>query len=81
MNIAATELTSDKDLLSIVNKEDIVITKSNKPCAVIVDINRYNELINQAKEQSINKKLDAINSLKAFNLGGKNYSEIKSEIS
>ena len=80
MNITATQLKQQMNLLNIINKEEIVVTKRNKPFAVIMDYEKYNELLKEKKDSEVEKKLEALNSLKSFHLGGKNHSEIKSEM-
>ena len=79
MNISATELKQKTHLLNNIKNEDIVVTKRSKPFADIVDYEKYQELLQELNKKKIEKKLDALNSLKSFNLGGKDYAQIKRE--
>ena len=79
MNISATELKQQTHLLNHIKNEDIVVTKRSKPFAVIVDYEKYQKLLQELNNKKIEKKLDALNSLNSFNLGGKDYAQIKSE--
>lgn len=79
MNITATQLKQDSHLLSHVKEEDIVITKRSKPFAVIVDYEKYNALTKEIQKAKIQEKLDALESLQSFPLGGKDYKQIKGE--
>lgn len=80
MNISATQLKQQSHLLDHVKDEDIIITKRDKPFAVVIDINRYNALIHDANQSHIDQKLQALSSLGAYSLGGKGYAELKSEM-
>ena len=66
-------------LLSKVEEEDIVVTKRSKPFAVIIEYEKYKKLINESNKSKIKQKLDALNSLESFHLGGEDHKEIKSE--
>ncbi len=79
MNITATQLKQETHLLTQVEKEDIVITKRSKPFAVIIEYEKYKKLINESNKSKLKEKLDALNSLESFHLGGKDHKEIKSE--
>jgi len=80
MNITATQLKQDTHLLSYAKDEDIIITKRSKPFAVVIDYEKYMELTQDIQKAKIQKKLDALESLESFHLGGKSYKEIKSEV-
>lgn len=80
LNITSTQLKQQAHILDRVKDEEIAVTKRNKPFAVIVSIERYNELIKENKEVKINKKLDALNTLGSFKLGGKSFAELKAEM-
>ncbi len=79
MNISATELKQQTHLLNSVQQEDIVVTKRSKPFAVIVDYEKYQDILKELNSKKIKKKLEALESLNSFHLGGKDYSQIKSE--
>ncbi len=79
MNITATELKQKAHLLNTAKQEDIVVTKRSKPFAVIVDYEKYQKLQQELNDKQTQKKLDAIDALEAFHLGGKSYAEIKRE--
>lgn len=77
MHITSTELKQNTIDPVVLQREDIVITKREKPFAVIVDYTKYNQLVQQAKQNEINKKLSALESLGEYSLGGKNFKELK----
>ncbi|MEA3456566.1 MAG: type II toxin-antitoxin system prevent-host-death family antitoxin [Campylobacterota bacterium] len=52
MILTATQLKQQTYLMDNVKKEDIVITKRDRPFAVIVDIERYDALIRNQKDKS-----------------------------
>lgn len=79
MNISATELKQQTHLLNGIKNEDIIVTKRSKPYAVIIDYEKYQKMLQELNSKKIEKKLDALESLNSFNLGGKDYSQIKSE--
>ena len=79
MNISATQLKQHAHLLDHVKEEDIIITKREKPFAVVIDIEKYNRLIAEANAVKIQKKLDALDSLGSYALGGKDFSQLKTE--
>lgn len=76
MNISATQLRQHVHLLSHVKNEDIVVTKREKPFAVIVDFEKYTELVKIYQHD----KLDALNSMGSYELGGKSAKQIKAQI-
>ena len=80
MHITATQLKQDTHLLSHIKEEDIIITKRSKPFAVIVDYEKYNELSKDIQQSQTQKKLNALESLQSFHLGGEDYKQIKSEV-
>lgn len=80
MNISATQLKQQTHLLDHVKHEDIIITKREKPFAVVVDIERYRTLIKEAQEGKIDHKLAALSKLGSFSLGGKDFSDLKAEM-
>ena len=79
MNITATQLKQETNLLSQVEKEDIIVTKRSKPFAVIIEYDKYKKLIKETNKSKLKEKLDALNSLESFHLGGKDYKEIKGD--
>lgn len=79
MYITSTELKQNTIDPAVLQYEDIVITKREKPFAIIVDYAKYNQLVQQAKQNEINKKLSALESLGEHSLGGKSYKELKIE--
>jgi prevent-host-death family protein len=81
MNISATELRQHAHLLSHVKNEDIVLTKRDKPFAVIVDFEKYTALIKMHEDDKKNAKLEALNALHSYELGGKSAKEIKADMS
>jgi prevent-host-death family protein len=80
MNISATQLKQQTHLLDHVKDEDIIITKREKPFAVVIDIERYKTLIHEAEAGKIEQKLAALSTLGSFSLGGKDFSDLKTEM-
>ena len=80
MQITSTKLKQQINLLSTVKDNDIIVTKRDKPFAVIIDYDKYTKLMKQLQSLKLEKKLNALDSLNSFNLGGKDYKEIKSEV-
>jgi len=80
MNITATQLKQQTHILSHLKDEDIIVTKRDKPFAVIISYEKYQEMIAQNRQQSIDKKIQALQSIEAIDLGGKDYRSIKSEM-
>ncbi len=80
MTLTATQLKQETFLLDNVKKEDIIITKRDRPFAVLIDIQRYKELIKNDKKKDRQKKLDALKSLGSYHLGGKDSKSIKEEM-
>jgi prevent-host-death family protein len=56
MTISATELRQKSHLLENVKREDIVVTKRDRPFAVIMDIDRYRELMSRAGEKGTGER-------------------------
>lgn len=81
MNISATELRQHVHLLSSVRDEDIVVTKRDKPFAVIVDFEKYTELTKMYQHDKKSAKIEALNALGSYELGGKSAKEIKADMS
>lgn len=80
MNISATQLKQQSHLLDHVKEEDIIITKREKPFAVVVDIERYRTLVKEAEAGKIEQKLAALFGLGSFSLGGKDFIDLKIEM-
>ena len=80
MNITATQLKQQIHLLSHIKEEEIIVTKRDKPFAVIVDYDKYNELVKDSQANQIKKKLAVLDSIKSFELSGKDFKEIKGEM-
>ena len=51
MTISATVLRQKSHLMEEAKREDIIVTKRERPFAVIVDIDRYYELLQRAGER------------------------------
>lgn len=81
LNITATQIKQQTYLLDRVKDEEILITKREKPFAVVISIDRYNELLGESQKSKINKKLEALELLGNYALGGKSYPQIKAELS
>ena len=76
MTITATQLKQQTYLLDTAIKEDIQVTKRDRPFVVIVDAQRYEELLaNQKSEKRDTKAL-----LEAFREESKNVSTIDKDI-
>lgn len=76
MTITATQLKQQTYLLDTAIKEDIQVTKRDRPFVVIVDAQRYEELLaNQKSEKRDTKAL-----LEAFREESKNVSIIDKDI-
>jgi prevent-host-death family protein len=56
MTITATQLKQQSHLLDRVAKEDILITKHNRPFAVIVGIDEYNAMKQEQQERQENPR-------------------------
>ena len=80
MILTSTQLKQQTYLIENVKKEDIIITKRDRPFAVLVDIERYHHLVEQQNKQNSSKKLEALNALGSYHLGGKNIVDIKEEM-
>ena len=76
MTITATQLKQQTYLLDTAIKEDIKVTKRNRPFVVIVDAKRYDDLLANQKEE----KRDTKALLKEFNRLSKNVSKIDADI-
>ena len=81
LTITSTQIKQQTHLLDKVKDEEILITKREKPFAVIISIDRYNELIGENKKIQIDKKLKALELLGSYELGGASYQQIKAELS
>ena len=57
MTITSTQLKQNTYLLDNVKKEDIIITKRDRPFAVILDIERYDELVNNQSKIANRSKI------------------------
>jgi prevent-host-death family protein len=80
MTLTATQLKQQTYLIDNVKKEDIIITKRDRPFAVLMDIDRYEELIKDSTKDRKKSKLDALKSLGSYKLGGKNITQIKEDM-
>ncbi len=80
MILTATQLQHESHLMATVSKEDIVITQEEKAFAVLVDIQRYEYLTKNQKDNSTQKKLDALKALGGYHLGGKDIRGIKADM-
>lgn len=76
MTITATQLKQQTYLLDTAIKEDIQVTKRDRPFVVIVDAQRYDDLLANQKEE----KRDTKALLKAFLKESKNVSKIDADI-
>ena len=77
MVLTATQLKQQTYLMDNVKKEDIIITKRDRPFAVIIDVDRYHKLIDENRSHDTKKKLKALESLGSYSLGGKDIDNIK----
>jgi len=57
MTITATQLKQQSHLLDQVVKEDIIVTKHNRPFAVIIGIDKYNAMKQQQEKQKEAKQI------------------------
>jgi prevent-host-death family protein len=80
MQITATQLKQNVAMLSQIKSEDIIITKRDKPFAVIVDYDKYQELITKEKNQEIERKIKILENLPSWDLGGQDYQQIKKDM-
>ncbi len=78
MILTATQLKQETYLLDSVKKEDIIITKRDRPFAVLIDFDRYEALTKGQKRNE--EKIKALKSLGAYHLGGKSVGEIKAAL-
>ncbi|NKQ41907.1 MAG: hypothetical protein HF962_10125 [Sulfurovum sp.] len=76
MTITATQLKQQTYLLDSVIKEDIQVTKRDRPFVVIVDAVRYEKLLKNQKEE----KRDTKALLEEFKRLSKNVSKIDADI-
>jgi prevent-host-death family protein len=79
LTITSTQIKQQTHLLERVKDEEILITKREKPFAVIVSMERYNELVGENQKAKISKKLEALDLLGSYKLGGDSYPQIKAE--
>lgn len=77
LTITSTQIKQQTHLLDRVKDEEMLITKREKPFAVIISIDRYNELVGENKKLQTNKKLEALELLGSYELGGDSYAQIK----
>ena len=77
MTITATQLKQETYLLDSVKKEDIIITKRDRPFAVLMDFEKYEKLMKEKKSKD--EKIRALKSLGAYHLGGKSAQDIKAK--
>ncbi len=81
LTITSTQIKQQTHLLDNVKDGEMLITKREKPFAVIISIDRYNELIGENKKIQTDKKLKALELLGSYELGGNSYGQIKAELS
>lgn len=60
--------------------DEVIINVRGKNKYVVIDIERYKTLIKDAEEGEIEHKLAALSGLGSFSLGGKDFSDLKSEM-
>jgi len=82
MTITATQLKQQTYLIDNAIKEDIKVTKRDRPFVVIVDALRYEELLrNQKKEKSNTEdKLKALKAMGSYALGGSDIEDVKASM-
>ena len=82
MTITATQLKQQTYLLDTAIKEDIKVTKRDRPFVVIVDAQRYEALLGNQKEekQDTRGKLKALEAMGSYALGGSDIEAIKSSM-
>jgi len=82
MTITATQLKQQTYLLDTAIKEDIQVTKRDRPFVVIVDAQRYEELLKNQKEEKrdTKKKLKALEAMGSYSLGGSEIKDIKASM-
>ena len=81
MQISTTELKQHINILSSVKDEDIILSKRDKPFAVVVDYQKYQDLIKESQEREIEKKLKLLEEVAgSLHLGNKTYKEMKMEM-
>ena len=77
MTLTTTQLKQQIYLIDNVKKEDIIITKKDRPFAILMDIDRYEKLMKNSHKDNKKSKLDALKALGSYKLGGQNISDIK----
>jgi len=79
MTITATQLKQQTYLIDNAIKEDIKVTKRDRPFVVIVDAQRYEALLRNQKEerQDTKAKLKALEAMGSYALGGSDIKDIK----
>jgi len=80
MTITATQLKQQTHLLDHAVREDIRVTKRDRPFVVIVDAKRYEELLRNQKKNDNEKKLAALKALGSHALGGADIDTIKASM-
>ena len=80
MTITATQLKQQTYLLDSAIKEDIQVTKRDRPFVVIVDAQRYEELLANQKKNKNEKKLKALEAMGSYALGGSDIEDIKANM-
>ncbi len=82
MTITATQLKQQTYLIDNAIKEDIKVTKRDRPFVVIVDAQRYEELLKNQKEEKLNTKakLKALEAMGSYALGGADIEDVKASM-
>jgi prevent-host-death family protein len=86
MTVTASNLKQHFHLLDEARREPITVTKRGRPYVVVLDHETYRELqkqngqIPQEKIPPRRKKLDALDSLGTYKLGGKDIYDIKASM-
>ena len=82
MTITATQLKQQTYLIDNAIKEDIKVTKRDRPFVVIVDAQRYEALLRNQKEerQDTKAKLKALEAMGSYALGGSDIKDIKANM-
>ena len=78
MYLSTTQLKQKTNLLDQVKEEEIILTKRNKPFAVVIDLEKYEALMEESRRIETEKKLAALHSLESMRLGGKSFAQLKS---
>lgn len=79
MYITTKQLSEEQNIFTNLTNEEIIVTEKEKPFAVIIDFEKYQRLLNEVENKQIAKKLQLLDSIGNYPLGGKSFKTLKEE--